>query len=82
MNKLEIEIKNLKQDVLITGMNMSMYLSKKRYLIYKIEYLSNNSLKFFQQLYSMDIITKQQYIDMKIKVDASRKYYKSLLSFI
>lgn len=82
MNKLETEIINFKENVLTIGISMSMYITQKKYFINKIEYLSNNCLRFFQQLYSMDMITKQQYIDMKIKVDTSRKYYKSLLSFI
>ena len=78
MNKLEIEIESFKEEVLTTGMTMSMYLNKKKNLINKIECFSNKSLMFFQQLY---LITQQQYLDMKRKVDNSRKYYKVMLLF-
>ncbi|MBR0427418.1 MAG: hypothetical protein IJK18_04390 [Clostridia bacterium] len=82
MNKLEIEIASFKEEVLTTGMTMSMYLNKKKSLINKIECFSNKSLMFFQQLYFIDLINRQQYLDMKIKVDKSRKHYKSMLSII
>ena len=81
MNKLEIEIESFKEEVLTTGMTMSMYLNKKKNLINKIECFSNKSLMFFQQLYFIDLITQQQYLDMKRKVDNSRKYYKVMLLF-
>lgn len=82
MSKLEIEIADFKEDVLTNGMTMSMYLTKKKNLINKIECFSNRSLVFFQQLYFINMINRQQYLDMKIKVDKSRKHYKSMLSII
>lgn len=78
---LEKEIIEFKKDVLNTGMYMNTYLNKRKEFIQKIDYASDNSMKFFMYLLYLNLITVEQYIGVKIRIDNSRKYYKSMLSF-
>lgn len=77
---LKEEIEEFKIQVM-NGIYMKDYIGKSKILKNKIENESEKSLKFFSNLYFLDLITMEQYLNMKIKVDNSRKYYKSLLSF-
>ena len=77
---LKKEIEEFKIQVM-NGMYMKDYIGKSKILKNKIENESEKSLKFFSNLYFLDLITMEQYLNMKIKVDNSRKYYKSILSF-
>ena len=77
---LKNEIEEFKIQVM-NGMYMKDYISKSKNIKIKIEKESEKSLKFFSNLYFLDLITMEQYFNMKTKVDNSRMYYKSLLSF-
>ena len=77
---LKEEIEEFKIQVM-NGMYMKDYISKSKNIKIKIEKESEKSLKFFSNLYFLNFITMEQYLKMKIKVDNSRMYYKSLLSF-
>ena len=77
---LKEEIEEFKIQVM-NGIYMKDYIGKSKILKNKIENESEKSLKFFSNLYFLDLITMEQYLNMKIKVDNSRKYYKSILSF-
>ena len=80
-------IMNLKEEIdefkiqVMNGMYMKDYIGKSKMLKNKIENESEKSLEFFSNLYFSNLITMEQYLNMKTKVDNSRKYYKSLLSF-
>lgn len=60
---------------------METYLTKKKELLNRIDCLSEEKLKFFMYLLYLDLITREQYLDIKNKIDNLRKYYKSILSF-
>ena len=77
---LKEEIEEFKIQVM-NGMYMKDYISKSKNIKIKIEKESEKSLKFFSNLYFSNLITMEQYLNMKTKVDNSRMYYKSLLSF-
>ena len=77
---LKKEIEEFKIQVM-NGMYMKDYISKSKIIKIKIEKESEKSLKFFSNLYFLNLITREQYLNMKDKIDKSRKYYKSLLSF-
>ena len=77
---LKDEIEEFKIQVM-NGMYMKDYISKSIIIKNKIEKESEKCLKFFSNLYFLDLITMEQYFNMKTKVDNSRMYYKSLLSF-
>lgn len=82
MNRLEKEIIEFKKEVLNSGMQLDTYLNKRKEFINKIDYTSERNMKFFMYLLHLDMITRQQYLDAKIKVDNFRKRYKSMLAII
>ena len=81
MNNLEKEIKEFKSEVLCKGMELDTYLKKRKEFINKIDYTCERNMKFFMYLLYLDMITKEQYISAKVKVENSRKNYKMMLSF-
>ena len=80
-NNLLTEITDFKNDVKCNGMCISTYLNKRKEFLQRIELSSNRNLKFFRILYFNNLITKEQYIDFKTRIDDARKYYKQMLSF-
>jgi len=80
-NKLLDEIINFRNDVKIKGMYLNDYLNKRKVFLSRIECASNKGLKFFRILYFYNYISREQYMEFKIKIDDARKYYKKILSF-
>ena len=80
-NKLLTEIIDFKNDVRNNGMVITTYLNKRKEFIQKIESASTKSMKFFRILYFYDLISKEQYLDYKMRIDNARKLYKQELSF-
>jgi len=80
-NNLLSEITDFKNDVKINGMFVTTYLNKRKEFIQKIESASANNMKFFKILYFSNLISKDQYLDFKIRIDDARKQYKRMLSF-
>lgn len=78
---LENQILDFKSEVINNGMCMTTYLNKRKDFINRIDDSSKKSMEFFKYLYYLDLISQQQYLNMREKVDNSKKYYKSLLSF-
>ena len=81
MNSLEREIIEFKDEVLSNGMQVDTYLNKRKEFIKKIDYASEKSIKFFICLLYLGMITQKQYLDMKFKIDNTRKQYKVMLAF-
>lgn len=80
-NKLLTEITDFKNDVKENGMVINTYLRKIKELIQKIESASTKSIEFFRGIYFYDLISKEQYLDYKMRIDNARKLYKQELSF-
>lgn len=80
-NNLLTEITDFKNDVKTNGMFITTYFNKRKEFLQRIESASNNNMKFFKILYLSNLISKDQYIDYKIKIADARKYYKWMLSF-
>lgn len=80
-NNLLAEITDFKDDVKTNGMFITTYLNKRKEFLQKIESASDNDMRFFKILYFSNLISKDQYIDYKMKIDDARKYYKEMLSF-
>lgn len=80
-NNLLTEITDFKNDVKTNGMFITTYFNKRKEFLQRIESTSNNNIKFFKVLYFNDLISKDQYLDFKVRIDDARKYYKSVLSF-
>lgn len=80
-NNLLIEITDFKNDVKHNGMVITTYLNKRKEFLQRIELSSDRNLKFFRILYFNNLITKEQYIDFKMRIANARKYYKQMLSF-
>ena len=80
-NNLLSEITDFKNDVKINGMFVTTYLNKRKEFLQRIELSSDRNLKFFRILYFNNLITKEQYIDFKMRIANARKYYKQMLSF-
>lgn len=80
-NNLLVEITDFKNDVKTNGMVITTYLNKRKEFLQRIELSSDRSLKFFRILYFNNLITKEQYIDFKMRIANARKYYKQMLSF-
>ena len=80
-NNLLEEITDFKEDVKTNGMFITTYLNKRKEFLQKIESASNNDMRFLKILYFSNLISKDQYIDYKMKIDDARKYYKGMLSF-
>ena len=80
-NNLLTEIQDFKSDVKTTGMFITTYLNKRKDFLQRIELVSNNNIKFFKVLYFSNLISKDQYIDYKMRIDDARRYYKGVLSF-
>ena len=80
-NNLLVEIKDFKNDVKTNGMVITTYLNKRKEFLQRIELSSDRSLQFFRILYFNNLITKEQYIDFKTRIDDARKYYKQMLAF-
>lgn len=79
-NNLLVEITDFKNDVRTNGMFITTYLNKRKDFLQKIELASANNIKFFKILYFSKLISKEQYLDYKMKVANARKYYKGVLS--
>lgn len=80
-NNLLTEITDFKNDVKCNGMFISTYLNKRKEFLQRIELSSDRSLKFFRILYFNNLITKEQYIDYKMRIADAKKYYKQMLAF-
>lgn len=78
-SKILNEIKDFNKVFNTGGITLEYYFNKKKQIKKKIDLKSEESLNFFRWLYFYDLITQHQYMEMKSKVDNSRKYYKSLL---
>ena len=80
-NNLLKEIEDFKTEVKTKGMYIDTYLKTRKEFIQKIELASENSLRFIRIIYFKSLITKEQYIDYKMRIANARKYYKQMLSF-
>ena len=80
-NNLLAEITDFKDDVKANGMFITTYFNKRKEFLQRIESASDNDMRFFKILYFSNLISKDQYIDYKMKIDDARKYYKEMLSF-
>lgn len=80
-NNLLKEIEDFKTEVKTKGMYIDTYLKRRKEFIQKIELASENSLRFIRIIYFKSLITKEQYIDYKMRIANARKYYKQMLSF-
>ena len=80
-NNLLTEITDFKNDVKNNGMVITTYLNKRKEFLQRIELSSDRNLKFFRILYFNNLITKEQYIDFKMRIANAMKYYKQMLSF-
>ena len=80
-NNLLVEITDFKKDVKNNGMFITTYLNKRKEFLQRIELASDNNMRFFKLLYFNGLISKDQYIDYKMKIADARNYYKGILSF-
>lgn len=75
------EIEDFKTEVKTNGMYIDTYLKRRKEFIQKIELASENSLRFIRIIYFKSLITKKQYIDYKMRIADTKKYYKQMLAF-
>ncbi len=80
-NNLLVEITDFKNDVKTNGMFITTYLNKRKEFLQRIELASENSLRFIRIIYFKSLITKEQYIDYKMRIADAKKYYKQMLAF-
>lgn len=80
-NNLSKEIEDFKTEVKTNGMYIDTYLKTRKEFIQKIELASENSLRFIRIIYFKSLITKEQYIDYKMRIADAKKYYKQMLAF-
>lgn len=75
------EIEDFKIEVKTNGMYIDTYLKRRKEFIQKIELAGENSLRFIRIIYFKSLITKEQYIDYKMRIADAMKYYKQMLAF-
>jgi len=75
------EIEDFKTEVKTNGMYIDTYLKRRKEFIQKIELAGENSLRFIRIIYFKSLITKEQYIDYKMRIADAMKYYKQMLAF-
>lgn len=75
------EIEDFKTEVKTNGMYIDTYLKRRKEFIQKIELAGENSLRFIRIIYFKSLITKEQYIDYKMRIADAMKYYKQILAF-
>lgn len=80
-NNLLKEIEDFKTEVKTNGMYIDTYLKTRKEFLQKIELASENSLRFIRIIYFKSLITKEQYIDYKMRIADAMKYYKPMLAF-
>lgn len=75
------EIKSFYITVKQKGISWSEYVEHKRYLKNKIDDIVEDNLKLTDTLWWQDRITKEQYCNMRTKLENTRCYYKKLVSY-
>ena len=75
------EIEDFKTEVKTNGMYIDTYLKRRKEFIQKIELAGENSLRVIRIIYFKSLITKEQYIDYKMRIADAMKYYKQMLAF-
>ena len=80
-NNLLKEIEDFKTEVKTNGMYIDTYLKRRKEFIPKIELAGENSLRFIRIIYFKSLISKEQYIDYKMRIADAMKYYKQMLAF-
>ena len=78
-NNIMQEIKEFKKVVSAEGITFDDYKMKSKIIKRKIDLLIEERLKILRCLYFMKRITKEQYINFKMKIEQARKQYKGLL---
>ena len=73
-------ITQFKSDVEMGGMTFDEYKSKSRKIKIMIDLISEEKMKVARCLLFMHKIEMNQYLDLKMRIDRSRLYYKRLLS--
>lgn len=80
-DKLIKEINDFKYDVIHKGMYVDVYLDRRKKLIQKIDWFCDKCLNFFCYVLFIDMISHEQYLRIKSKIEDTRKSYKVMLSF-
>ena len=80
-DKIVKEINDFKYEVTNNGMYVDVYLSKRKELIQRIDGFCDKCSNFFGYVLFIDMITHEQYLWIKEKIEKSRKSYKTMLSF-
>lgn len=75
------EIEDFKTELKTNGMYIDTYLKRRKEFIPKIELAGENSLRFIRIIYFKSLISKEQYIDYKMRIADAMKYYKQMLAF-
>lgn len=75
------EIEDFKTELKTNGMYIDTYLKRRKEFIQKIELAGENSLRFIRIIYFKSLISKEQYIDYKMRIADAMKYYKQMLAF-
>ena len=75
------EIEDFKTELKTNGMYIDTYLKIRKEFIQKIELAGENSLRFIRIIYFKSLISKEQYIDYKMRIADAMKYYKQMLAF-
>lgn len=75
------EIEYFKTELKTNGMYIDTYLKRRKEFIPKIELAGENSLRFIRIIYFKSLISKEQYIDYKMRIADAMKYYKQMLAF-
>lgn len=75
------EIEDFKTELKTNGMYIYTYLKIRKEFIQKIELAGENSLRFIRIIYFKSLISKEQYIDYKMRIADAMKYYKQMLAF-
>lgn len=75
------EIEDFKTELKTNCMYIDTYLKIRKEFIQKIELAGENSLRFIRIIYFKSLISKEQYIDYKMRIADAMKYYKQMLAF-
>ena len=75
------EIEDFKTELKTNGMYIDTYLKRRKEFIPKIELAGENRLRFIRIIYFKSLISKEQYIDYKMRIADAMKYYKQMLAF-
>lgn len=79
-NNIMTEIKEFKKMVSAGGITFENYKTKSKKIKKAIDLVFDEKLKVVRFLLFMHKIEMNQYLDLKMRIDRSRLYYKRLLS--